>query len=552
MKLTKITLKDFHGFPSEETFDLDGGKNLLIYGENGSGKSSVYRALVEFFNRDSKARSFGWQRNLFSSGLDQSALDGHVTLELDDGSRHEWRCLGMRPLADLAQPQGTREWLTDAANRASLLEYRSLLRTNFGIANIPMRLFGLAVTTLLANAPVTVAGGREKTIGQLWQELLKSKPYRHSRWQLRQVADAEKAFNEGFRGILPDVERKTSEFISYFVGSGLELKLNLPGVRYDGSHRLTRDRDFVGQELDFRVKLHGVAVPVWNDLLNEARLSALTLSLYLAGATLGNPRPPASSGIPLSLLVLDDVLIGLDLANRKPVIELVEMEFVAKGWQVLLLTFDRAWYEVAKRSVQSGAWLFKELYSVRVGNFEKPVLLPDHDHLYRAMAFLEAGQVKAAAVHVRTKFELVLKWACHEFKLAVMYHHEPHKVPASAFWSAVKAATFKLFKPPQFYFDPKGRLRNWVQPPPLYERVVPESVVARIVSWVLNPLSHSQTVDYYRREIEDAIFAIDELEMMVKRALHPPNPALPVLRQMLADRLSQRITSLSIPVATPA
>ncbi|MBI4660676.1 MAG: hypothetical protein HY735_17705 [Verrucomicrobia bacterium] len=76
--------------------------------------------------------------------------------------------------------------------------------------------------------------------------------------------------------------------------------------------------------------------------------------------------------------------------------------------------------------------------------------------------------------------------------------------------------------------------------------------IEHAVSWVLNPLSHSQTVDYYRREIEDAIFAIDELEMALKRALHPPNPALPILRQMLADRLSQRIARLSIPVATPA
>ncbi|MCI0539939.1 MAG: hypothetical protein L0Z50_32440, partial [Verrucomicrobiales bacterium] len=173
---------------------------------------------------------------------------------------------------------------------------------------------------------------------------------------------------------------------------------------------------------------------------------------------------------------------------------MVEKEFVAKDWQVLLLTFDRAWYEVAKQSVQSGTWLFKELYSVRIGNFEKPLLLPDHDHLYRAMAFLEAGQVKAAAVHVCTKFELVLKWACHELKLAVRYHHEPHKVPASEFWSAVKTARYKLFKAPQFRFDPAGRLRNWIQPSPVDEPVVPKSIVARIehsVSWVLNPLSHS-------------------------------------------------------------
>jgi ATPase subunit of ABC transporter with duplicated ATPase domains len=133
----------FRGFPHEETFDLADGKNLILYGENGSGKSSLYRALVEFFNRDSKVRSFGWHRNVFSSGSDQSALDGHVTLEMTDGTRHEWRCLGRRPITDPNQLKDTRERLTDAASRASLLEYRSLLRTYFGIFNIRKRLFGL-------------------------------------------------------------------------------------------------------------------------------------------------------------------------------------------------------------------------------------------------------------------------------------------------------------------------------------------------------------------------------------------------------------------------
>lgn len=63
-------------------------------------------------------------------------------------------------------------------------------------------------------------------------------------------------------------------------------------------------------------------------------------------------------------------------------------------------------------------------------------------------------------------------------------------------------------------------------------------------TFVQNPLSHSQVVDVYRREIEDAIFAVDELEMALLCALQPPNPALPVLRQMLVDRLAQRIERL--------
>lgn len=38
------------------------------------------------------------------------------------------------------------------------------------------------------------------------------------------------------------------------------------------------------------------------------------------------------------------------------------------------------------------------------------------------------------------------------------------------------------------------------------------------LSWVLNPLSHSEPIEPYRAEIEDAVFALDELERAVDEA----------------------------------
>jgi recombinational DNA repair ATPase RecF len=49
MKITKISLQNFRAFDEPFELDLDGGKNLLLYGENGSGKSSIYIALNRFF-----------------------------------------------------------------------------------------------------------------------------------------------------------------------------------------------------------------------------------------------------------------------------------------------------------------------------------------------------------------------------------------------------------------------------------------------------------------------------------------------------------------------
>ena len=50
MRITEIKLNNYRAFYGEHTISLDkDGKNLMIYGENGSGKSSLFTALQNFF-----------------------------------------------------------------------------------------------------------------------------------------------------------------------------------------------------------------------------------------------------------------------------------------------------------------------------------------------------------------------------------------------------------------------------------------------------------------------------------------------------------------------
>lgn len=48
MQIQQIRLKNFKAFKDEEVFEVD-SKNLLICGNNGSGKSSLHYALHVFF-----------------------------------------------------------------------------------------------------------------------------------------------------------------------------------------------------------------------------------------------------------------------------------------------------------------------------------------------------------------------------------------------------------------------------------------------------------------------------------------------------------------------
>jgi DNA repair exonuclease SbcCD ATPase subunit len=51
MKITKIELNNFRAFYGKHTIDLGKkGRNLLVYGENGSGKSSLLKAIELFID----------------------------------------------------------------------------------------------------------------------------------------------------------------------------------------------------------------------------------------------------------------------------------------------------------------------------------------------------------------------------------------------------------------------------------------------------------------------------------------------------------------------
>lgn len=150
MRIAKIELNDFRAFPGPQdyTFDLGpGGSNLLLYGENGSGKSSLFRAIQEFFRLDGKGKPFADHKNIFSDRLaGRPVTEGHITLHFTDGSTHRWPNGADRPVVATGSPVQ----LQEAARRKGLLDYRALLQTNFIHRTGRVNVFDLVVKELLS------------------------------------------------------------------------------------------------------------------------------------------------------------------------------------------------------------------------------------------------------------------------------------------------------------------------------------------------------------------------------------------------------------------
>jgi hypothetical protein len=511
VRITKVELSDFRGFPGPKTYNFDlgnEGKNLLLFGENGSGKSSLSIALREFFNLNPKAEGFRSFKNKYSGNAERSLVSGKTALCVQGGRRFDWNYFCDRPKDEPI--------IVDAAIRKAILDYRSILRTSFVDGPVEERLFSLAVEVLLRNVPVTMSGSPVQPLGAYWDATKTAKPrYRYPR-MLSYAASLANRFNNAFKAVLPDVQREMQRFLGYFNDPWLRVELSFPGLILDRAKK-----DYLNQRLDLRIKYRGLPIDDHVRFLNEARLSSLALALYFTSALLSNPEPPPGADSPLKLLVLDDVLIGLDMGHRLPVLKIITTEFADKGWQVFLLTFDRAWYEVAKQRLDNSRWVFRELFSVRVGDYERPILLKDDDHLEKASSFLSQGEVRSAAVHVRAEFESVLKRACHRLRLPVRYEPDPRKLAASELWNALKSAKLEFHPPVATACNAKGLLCRW-QPKKQQVPFVSPGLVLRIehsVSWVLNPLNHDQSVERYRSEIEQAIVDVKELRSLVAKAI---------------------------------
>ena len=555
--IDKLTLVNFRAFPGSEPVELRlHGKNLLIYGENGSGKTSIFIALTEMLRHPAPRKGSPptpWE-NVFA-GADAGPWS--VALDFTNQTRVVWNAAGVT--GTTVQAAGRLVSGTQIRNEAALmsaaLDYRSILDTNYRHGEDEVNLFEVLVTRLLASCGMTSpgvapfpSGTAQIRVSDYWEALHGLR--RAIGWSQTSVPAnilaACTAFNQGLNTLLGSLTGEANALLSALGHPNLRIQpLTCTGIRPVANHFIDK-RQLEGSNISLKLTFQDHPQPLDRPqlFLNEARLSAIGLALYLAArkvmisqSNLNGPK----------VLVLDDVLIGLDQANRIPVLDVLQQHF--GDWQIVLLTHDRAFYEIGRQRLDSGKWVRQEIYAGRVGNFEKPLLVDDELDLYRALVFLEKGEIKAAAVHVRSAFERVLKDACCDLHVPVKYHHDPRKVPASELWAALSSKTYKA--PAKICSGFKqGKPIRWVTKE-VEVSVVPQQLANRInhsVSWVLNPLSHSQTVDRYRREIEDAIYAVDDLAAAVHRALLVQKTRPIELLQYLATALNARAIQLTMPV----
>jgi ABC-type dipeptide/oligopeptide/nickel transport system ATPase subunit len=362
--IQRIEAKAFKAFKHLD-FKLD-GRNLLVYGANGSGKSSLYWTLYTFLQSAQKepadiAKYFDKDRpehllNLNVTDAERALAAITVTFQNEDAS--------ICPAFTLSLSQhGTQSnaEIRKGCLASDFVTYRILFNFYHFRNSQPIDLWPVFESEILAACRTTSGAD----LSGLWSYLKGADPYGKVKQLSERGAAATKRYNEfdellkKFKTALSDVLATiTIEAQKFYdlhfkhadvspIQFGVVLR-NLDTLFDRAKH------SFDPPEIGFEIRVGNDLLPRPHTLLNEAKLTQLALSIRF-GATFTHLHDS-----PLKLLVLDDLLISIDMENRMKVVEIFLSDIFSE-YQKVILTHDLGFFNEFRRRIggQHIGWSFQ-------------------------------------------------------------------------------------------------------------------------------------------------------------------------------------------------
>lgn len=489
LRIDSISLCDFRAFPGpDETIihlatEHKRGTNLLLYGENGAGKSSLFEAFRGLLARRPDRDFFKNEKNVFSGQPDANAA---VRVSFTDGKAPAVWTIANHPGLVGGDPR-----IVQTAARSAMLDYRALLDTNYGQGRRQPNLFNIAMDLLLADWPLP--GGN--TLGELWAKTQREVP--PTRYAASNVDANCITFNTEFAAAADALLPFAKMVLKDLMGDAMSLDhLAYGTIKYERAHQ-TRDRKFLGKKLapTITYRAHGLKTPQF--FLNEARQSALALAIYLSARLACTQTAPEDAP---KLIVLDDLLIGLDQSNRLPVLNALMKHFA--DWQIVLLTHDRVWFEMARAHLAPATdWTYLELHEEPTSaSTSMPVVrqlgaAAADSALDQAEAFLDKGHLAAAATYTRTGFELGLRQWAERGSVPVRFRIDPKDVSTGDLIEAIRKTKAS---------DPNSEAARALRSVEMFRSIV------------LNPMSHATPPGIVKFEVQGALAAVRHMLTVAK------------------------------------
>lgn len=490
-RIKKIELENSRAYYDRLTFSLENGENLLLYGENGSGKSSLFKSLSDFIH------SFRSSILYVSNRHKPTGTTGEIVLSIgdfDESTRqfseiedHKFGC-GI----DNTNIQNT-GYLKALALTKGFLSYRDLLKVYLYDEENP-NLFHFFITQLLGNH-IPVQQGRNNPLAKDWKSIKKDIFEVYNRQEIKHKKGLKDLcqFETVLRSVLNKLFTQVNKYLqTYFHNFRLAISFNLKPMTFSyGNNKGEWD---IQQDLRLNINLDNAPIANYTEGLNEARLSAIAICLYLAALQ-------ETPGKELHFMFLDDIFIGIDSANRRPILEILNNEF--KHFQIVIATYDRSWYYMAKNYLEihaKGRWKYTNLFSLikKEGGktFSVPIMIEGASSFDRAKEYLHGHRnidLPAAANYFRKALEELLSRLPKE-----LYMNDDYTI-VPGFKLTQRVKTVKIF------FSKIEECTKNI------------SFLESYLHSLIHPLSHyEEEVQIYRNELVEVEEAISGLKIQIE------------------------------------
>lgn len=398
-KINRIDITNFKGFYGKHSFDLE-GKNLLVYGENGSGKSSLYWSLYTHMQSCLKTQDTAGAGKYFDPKNDQNLRNrfckeddlSDITVEfINTQTKLIQRYTISNKLINTAIANDF--FMYQTLGHSDFLNYK-FLYSLFDFKNSQdVDLFDIFLNSIFpcadfADSLVDLDGRDRRTTNMKdwWDYITKEAPttlkkgnkFKHNyvRGDARYYAYWQliRSFNELMRAYVQQITYQANELLKHDLYLPVQINLKYNDLDFDRPCRVgSRIHDgkiyiptiyLTANIVNPNIKEKPSAqVTHPQSFFNEAKLARMALAIRLSviNAKGGADGPGAH------VLCIDDMMISLDMSNRLDVIDYILNQY--KDFQLIVLTHDRALYRLFQSKIQFNQhnWIQKEMYATDEG-----------------------------------------------------------------------------------------------------------------------------------------------------------------------------------------